>query len=103
MQTINRFKSHPSAATSCRELLKKQRADSLLGAWRRQRGNPLYLAVRGLETPDVPTPLAWVQTWLGGYCWRDVQSLQRPCTRSADEQPVRPRLQCKLTGSGLTA
>lgn len=45
MQTINRFKSHPSAATSCRELLKKQRADSLLGAWRRQRGNPLYLAV----------------------------------------------------------
>src|SRR5688500_16749136 len=103
MQTINRFKSRPRITTSCRVLLKKQRADSLSGARRRQRGNPLYLAVRGLETPDVPTPLAWVQTWLVGYCWQDVQSLQRPCTRSADEQSVRPRPQCKLTASGLTA
>ena len=30
---------------SCRERLKKQRADNHLGALRRQRGNPLYLAV----------------------------------------------------------
>ena len=44
MQTINRFKSRPSIATSRRELLKKQRADRLSGAWRLQRGHPLYLA-----------------------------------------------------------
>lgn len=44
MQTTNRFKSRPRIATSCRDLLKKQRADRLSGAWRRQRGNPLYLA-----------------------------------------------------------
>ena len=48
MQTINRFKSRPHITTSCRELLKKQRADRLSGAWRRQRGNPLYLAVHDL-------------------------------------------------------
>lgn len=52
MQMINRFKSRPSIATSCRELLKKQRADRLSGGRRRQRGNPLYLAVRGLGAPD---------------------------------------------------
>ncbi len=52
MQTINRFKSRPHIATSCRELLKKQRADRLSGAWRLQRGNPLYLAVHDFGTPD---------------------------------------------------
>jgi hypothetical protein len=34
-----------SLSGSRRERLKKQRADNHLGAWRRQRGNPLYLAV----------------------------------------------------------
>jgi len=34
-----------SLSKSCRKPLKKQRADKLSGAWRRQRGNPLYLAV----------------------------------------------------------
>ena len=34
-----------SLAGNTRERLKKQRADNHLGAWRRQRGNPLYLAV----------------------------------------------------------
>jgi hypothetical protein len=39
----------PRASTSlpgcCRERIKEQRADELSGAWRHQRGNPLYLAV----------------------------------------------------------
>jgi len=52
MQTTNRFKSRPRIATSRRELLKKQRADDLSGAWRLQRGHPLYLAVHDFETPD---------------------------------------------------
>jgi high-affinity K+ transport system ATPase subunit B len=45
MQTTNRFKSRPHITSNSGEPLKKQRADSLSGAWRRQRGNPLYLAV----------------------------------------------------------
>jgi hypothetical protein len=52
MQMTNRFKRRSSIATSRRELLKKQRADRLSGAWHRQRGNPLYLAVHDLGTSD---------------------------------------------------
>ena len=48
MQTINQSKSRPRISTWCLKLLKKQRADSLSSAWRRQRGNPLYLAVHDL-------------------------------------------------------
>ena len=39
------FRASTSLSGSCRKPLKKQRADNHLGAWRRRRGNPLYLAV----------------------------------------------------------
>ena len=73
MQTINRFKSRPRIATSCRELLKKQRADRLSGAWRRQRGNPLYLAVHDLGTPR---PINLMSTFAGM-----IESIRSPALR----------------------
>ena len=39
------LRASTSLPGGCRARLKKQRADGLFGAWRHQRGNPLYLAV----------------------------------------------------------